>query len=735
MSNDATDAEALDASSSVTAPLLSEEGSDAKDPHEGCCTERFEHRGSGWSYRDDELSLSNNNNNSSSSSSSQNLPTAKYTWKQASSNNLELVKKCIEVHGVPVDYTDEDGNSALHFAAQEASMDVLRYLVEDCKASINVRSGNFKAAAVVLGNLGPKDGRNYVSARPWCQCQPAGFDWQQRTSCRDSLGLGAHHHLYRVHSACSAGTHSRHGGLQWDHAVDPELAALLIRLGADINKQDSRGQTSLYFALIRGGYSDIDFLLEKGADPNLREYGNGDAASPTGNTVFDLAASIGYKAEFEKQVKWAQERRAMADPGPAFCNRSIRREIAPSLMALGGVSLALVAISLYPWFVGVFMGIAILAAMHFTVVRFIVKAPNIHYLQQTPYLSAIFPDLCASGAADLAFPDSCLCMYYFYRALLQSPGFLPRNHDMQSAEHVVRELAQKNMLDLDHFCRTCLSTRPLRSKHCRQCNRCVARFDHHCPWTYNCVGVSNHQYFMLFLILLFVSICQFLPLVARYLNIIYIVYDPIPGEPCYLNDFMCGSFQEDSWTLVVSIWTTFNCAWAGFLMASQLFQISFGRTTNEQLTGYSRVAPKSGKTCKHGHGHGHGHGHNHSHSHGHNHGGHGQRNGVVGKAASRIRSLIIGLGGSVESNEGTPAGSSTPAARGTDLEAQVPRPLTATNTGSSGELVPDGPDGSGPAFALRTMDNLRLQSVNGVSVKKDPYSFGVVDNCLGFWTR
>ncbi|KAJ1941937.1 palmitoyltransferase akr1 [Linderina pennispora] len=399
--------------------------------------------------------------------------------------------------------------------------------------------------------------------------------------------------------------------------------------------------------------------------------------------------------------------------------------------------------------------------MHFTVVRFIVKAPNIHYLQQTPYLSAIFqtsallvlltwlfrilPVTTRGSYDDHSVPMYWMrnalftlsfgsCMYYFYRALLQSPGFLPRNHDMQSAEHVVRELAQKNMLDLDHFCRTCLSTRPLRSKHCRQCNRCVARFDHHCPWTYNCVGVGNHQYFMLFLILLFVSICQFLPLVARYLNIIYIVYDPIPGEPCYLNDFMCGSFQEDSWTLVVSIWTTFNCAWAGFLMVSQLFQISFGRTTNEQLTGYSRVAPKSGKTCKHGHGHGHGHGHNHSHSHGHNHSGHGQRNGVVGKAASRIRSLIIGLGGSVESSEGTPAGSSTPAAQGADLEAQVPRPLTATNTGSSGELVPDGPDGSGPAFALRKMDNLRLQSVNGVSVKKDPYSFGVVDNCLGFWT-
>eukprot|EP00605_Chrysophyceae_sp_TOSAG23-4_P002459 GSChrysophyteH1.ASY1.ANO1.2718.1 assembled CDS len=115
------------------------------------------------------------------------------------------------------------------------------------------------------------------------------------------------------------------------------------------------------------------------------------------------------------------------------------------------------------------------------------------------------------------------------------------------------------------FCGTCNIYRPPRSKHCKACQNCVLDFDHHCPWTGNCIAKRNYRYFL-----------RFLSSLTLFTATAFVV-----------SNFFRGIFAN--WGTLVTAAVTFFFIWSLFSLGSYHFYLmGVGQTTNENINNVYR---------------------------------------------------------------------------------------------------------------------------------------------------
>eukprot|EP00485_Elphidium_margaritaceum_P016544 CAMPEP_0202728902 /NCGR_PEP_ID=MMETSP1385-20130828/185860_1 /ASSEMBLY_ACC=CAM_ASM_000861 /TAXON_ID=933848 /ORGANISM="Elphidium margaritaceum" /LENGTH=498 /DNA_ID=CAMNT_0049395155 /DNA_START=334 /DNA_END=1829 /DNA_ORIENTATION=+ len=168
------------------------------------------------------------------------------------------------------------------------------------------------------------------------------------------------------------------------------------------------------------------------------------------------------------------------------------------------------------------------------------------------------------------------------------PGIIPRGilpPSSASSYHGPAHLRQRlcisgQLIDIK-WCNTCKVFRPPRSFHCYICNNCIERFDHHCPWIGNCIGVRNYAYFSLF-----VNSLQLMCLWVL-AHCIYILVLRAHGEDAASTHVGWHRFVyalKYEWCAFLTAIYVFIAMWFVIgLAVFHWFLVAVGKTTNEQL--------------------------------------------------------------------------------------------------------------------------------------------------------
>ncbi|KAK2460369.1 hypothetical protein APHAL10511_007534 [Amanita phalloides] len=509
----------------------------------------------------------------------------------AQRGDVQLMRELIDSGKARATDRDAQNITPLHWAAINAHVAACRYLLEQ-GAEVDAVGGDLVATPM---QWAARNGYLYViHLLISYNADPNVTDAQGY----NSLHLVTHSSsimplLYLLHQPVNVDSRDAQGhtSLMWAAYQGDALSVdLLLRHGANPNLKDDAGLTPLHWAVVRGNRVCIRRLVEKGADLTAKD--------SEGRTPRDMAVELKSLGAWKRALEEGGMNEYGVKRGKPLSERNTKIVIfiLPTLFFY----LIFMSLTILPWYTGILLALAEFFGMHHIVSRVLLNKPlYTEGLNQTPYFAGIIagsivwvlygwitrliPNTQGHPFIHFMFAITLgLCAYNFFRAMTLDPGTCPKPTSDGELKSIIEDLASEGRLNGQTFCIQCMARKSLRSKHCRMCDRCIARSDHHCPWVWNCVGVNNHRQFVIFVLSLVVGVILF-----DYLAYAYFSSIPFPTDlsqlsaSCPLPTNLCVITTKDSFLVSVAFWATLQLSWTIILLASQVWQIARQMTTLE----------------------------------------------------------------------------------------------------------------------------------------------------------
>lgn len=384
-------------------------------------------------------------------------------YTAAAYGDLEKLMRLVEQDGCSVSVPDAGGYYALQWSALNDRAVAAQYLLEH---GADVNAADYTGQTAL----------HWTAVRGSVQVAELLLQHGARLEVADSHGYRTTHvaaqygHTYLLYHLVTkwgaefdAPDNDSRSPLHWAaYKGFADSVRLLLFMGAYLRRQDKEGCTPLHWAAIRGNLEACTILVQAGSMEDLltTESGGFTAAQLASDKQHRHVALFLSNARRIFNGRWDSKGRL---------GKIAKLGLAPVLWVL-------------------------VIGMVLTFMNSVIIPSSLVPITATVGLWGWMTVFLGTGG-----------LFLLYRCSSKDPGYvMPAQSDGKGLEDPLLSQANNPALLAGYWaqlCPTCKIVRPVRSKHCASCNRCVEQFDHHCPWISNCVGRLNKWDFFVFLLM------------------------------------------------------------------------------------------------------------------------------------------------------------------------------------------------------------------------------------------